>query len=45
MYENVDIQMVADDFSRRREQELYISRTFVRLNVLDTNGWSDRSVR
>ena len=35
MYENAHIQTVAVDFSRRQEQEPYISRTFVRLNVLD----------
>ena len=35
MYENAHLQTVAVDFSKRREQELFISRTFVRLNVLD----------
>ena len=35
MYENVNIQTVAVDFSRRREKEPFISRTFVRLNALD----------
>ena len=35
MYENAHIQTVAKDFSTRRELELSISRTFVRLNVLD----------
>ena len=35
MYENAHLQTVAVDFSKRREQELSISRTFVRLNVLD----------
>ena len=29
------IQTVAKDFSRGREQEPYISETFIRLNVLD----------
>ena len=33
--ENAHIQTVAKDFSRRREFELYISRTSVRLNLLD----------
>ena len=35
MYENAHIQTVAVDFSRMREQESSILRTFVRLNVLD----------
>ena len=35
MYENAHIQTVAADFSRRREQEPFISRMFVRLNVLN----------
>ena len=35
MYENAHIQMVAVDLSRRLEQEPFISRKFVRLNVLD----------
>ena len=34
MYENAHIQTVGADFSRRREQEPSISRTFVRLNEL-----------
>ena len=35
MYENAHIQTVAVDFSRKREQEPSISRTFERLNALD----------
>ena len=35
MYENEHIQTVEKDFSKRREHEVSISRTFVRLNVLD----------
>ena len=35
MYENAHIQTVTVDFSRRREQEPSISRTFVTLNVVD----------
>ena len=34
-YENAHIPTVAVDFSRKREQELSILKTFVRLNVLD----------
>ena len=34
MYENARIQTVAKHFSRSREREPYISRTFVTLNVL-----------
>ena len=35
MHENAYIQAVAINFYKRREEELSISRTFVRLNVLD----------
>ena len=35
MHENAHIQTDAIDFFRRREQKPSISRTFVRLNVLD----------
>ena len=35
MYENARIQTVTVDFSRSREQERSISRTFVILNMLD----------
>ena len=35
MYENAHIQTVAVDISRRSEEEPIISRTFVRLKVLD----------
>ena len=35
MYGNAHLQRVAVDFSRMREKELSISRTFVRLNVLN----------
>ena len=35
MYENAHIQTVAVDFSRGREQESSISKTFIRLNVLN----------
>ena len=35
MYENAHIQAIAADFSRRREQEPFISRMFVRLNAFD----------
>ena len=34
MYENAHIQTVAEDFSRRREQEPSILSSFVRLNLL-----------
>ena len=34
MHENANIQTIAVDFSRKHEQEFYISGTFVRLNVL-----------
>ena len=42
MYEYAHIQTVAKDFSRRREQEISTSRTFVRLNALDykVERWS-----
>ena len=46
MYEKAHIQTAAEDFSRRREQEPSIPRTFVRLNVLDFKraGQNDQSV-
>ena len=46
MYKNADIQTVVVDFSRRREQELSISKTFVRLNVLNYKKlrYGDQSV-
>ena len=44
MYKNAHIQTVALDFSRRREQEPSISRTFVRLNVLDYKKGQDKAI-
>ena len=37
MYENAQIQTVAIEFSRRREQEPCISRTYVSLTFLKYN--------
>ena len=47
MYENAHVQMVAIDFSSRRQQEPSISRPYIGLNVLDYKkaGQSDQLVR
>ena len=44
MYANAHIQIIAKGFSRMREQELYISRKFVRLNVLKTIRSQDETI-
>ena len=47
MPNNMHIQTVAKDFSRRREREPYISEIFVRLNVFDYKRaeQSDQEIR
>ena len=43
MYENAHIKTVPKNYSEKQEQELSISRTFLRKNVMD-HKWQDEAI-